>query len=321
MIISVEKFDELFDDTTIDRFTFHLRYNIQTYIDLYSYFVKNNLQNIINYYQDSQANPDVESFYYLDRLLQEATKIDNLIKSNKNSFSRVDDWELLDFLEDIRSNLETIKQSPKWTRSSKSQQIWRGNVIQTPYTMNDGETLESVSEKVYGSFDSQNDWMRIGIENNLLESDYGANTSNTILVNKKVLSSPNFFARSIVDNLVNEKLYGLDFDRKIQFVDNDLKILTYRDTVVQAVQILIQLIRGDIPEFPNMGVDSSVTVGGSVGAILFSSIIRQLEDTFDTDDSVRNFQVTSISYQNGDLVIEYSVDTLYNLTYNSKATL
>lgn len=311
-----------FSFQTISRFSYILRYNIQTYLDLYSVFVRNNMSNIIDFYKDSDTNTDVESFNFLFSLLVEAGKIDNLIKLNKNSFNSIDDWELLDFMEEIRGKLLTISNTHKWTRSSKTQNSWTGSNIQTNYVLQDNQTLEEVSKEVYGELESQNDWMRISIENDVREADYSPNSNKQIQVNKRVLSTPDYAVFSVVDSLVNEKLYGLDMMRKLTFVDDDLQVNDHESTVHQTVEILIALHKGDIPEYPAIGVDSKLAIGSNVGAIQYTSIVRQLEEVFRTDDSLRNFKVTSISYQSGDLIIQFSVDTMYNLTIqNSKSKI
>lgn len=312
---------QLFDLQTLDRWNYYLRYNIETFLQLYSYFIENNLQAIVAFYEDSANNPDKESFNFLAALQAEMVKIKTLIKLNKNSFSYIDDWEMLDFLETVDTKLQTIDNTDKWTRSSQTQNSWQGNVIQTTYVLKDDETLEQVSEDVYGGTTSQDDWMRIAIENNLSEYDYQVKGGNQIKVTKRSLSSPNYYMSSVVDNLVNEKLYGIDINQKIAFINNDLAVLNYNDTVVQSVLILVALEKGDAPEFNAIGVDQTLAVGASFGSLKFSSIIRQLQQVFTTDDSLRGFGVTNISYNNGVLEITYQVNTLYNLTYGNTSSI
>lgn len=311
----------VFDLNTIDRFSYYLRYNIQTFMELYSYFVQNNLQAIIAFYSDSVANADKESFDFLADLLTESAKVKTLIRLNKNSFGHTDDWELLDFLQTIDIKLQTFNNSAKWLRSSKTQNSWQGNSIQTQLTLSDQQTLEQVSEQIYGSKTSQDDWMRIAVENDLAETDYGSKSNTQVSVTKKNASSPNYSLTSVLDNLINQKLYGIDINRKLSFANNDLVVLTYNDTVGQSAEILISLKKGDMPEFSSIGVDASLAVGVSYGSLKISSIARQLQEVFATDDSLRNFQITNVSYSNGALTISYQVNTFYNLVYNSSTSI
>jgi hypothetical protein len=310
-----------FDIRTIDRFSYRLRYNIEVYLQLYSHFIQNNVQSIVQFFEDSINNPNKESFDFLESMMIESAKIKILIKLNKNSFRQIDDWELLDFLENIDTKLQTINNAARWTRSSRTQNSWSGNVIQTNYVLRDDQTLEQVSEDVYGGNTSQDDWMRIAVENDLGETDYQVRGGNQIKITKRNSSSPNYFLNSIIDNLVGQKLYGIDFNRKIGFTNNDLNVLSYNDTVIQSVLILVSVKKGDNPEFSALGVDPKLAIGASYGSLKFSSIIRQLQQVFATDDSLRNFSVTNVSYQNGVLSISYKVDTFYNLTYNSTTNI
>jgi hypothetical protein len=279
------------------------------------------VQSIVQFFEDSVNNPNKDSFDFLNKMLTESAKIKTLIKLNKNSFRRIDDWELLDFLENIDTKLNTINNTAKWTRSSKTQNSWSGSVIQTTYTLGDDQTLEQVSETVYGGSTAQDDWMRIAVENDLGETNYQVRGGNQIKITKQNASSPNYFLNSIIDNLVGQKLYGIDINKKIGFSNNDLNVLNYNDTVVQSVLILVSVKKGDNPEFSALGMDPKLAVGASYGSLKFSSIVRQLQQVFATDDSLRSFSVTNVSYDNGVLAISYKVDTFYNLTYNSTSTI
>jgi hypothetical protein len=321
LVTSTTGAQQRFSLDSIDRATYFLRYNLEIFLQLYEYFIQNNLQAIVQYYANSANNPDRESFDFLQDLQTEMTKIKALYTLNKNSFHQVDDWELLDFLEGIDTKLQTISNTSKWTRSSATQNSWRGRVLQTTYTLQDGETLEQVSQIVYGDTNAQDDWTRIALENDLSEWGYNTTSNKAIKVTKQNASSPNYFLNSVVDNLINESLYGLDFNCKIGFVNNDLAILNYNDTFVQAARILIMLKKGDSPEFRAIGVDPKLAVGASFGSLKFSSIIRQLEEAFATDDTMRNFAVTNVAYNNGVLQISWQVDSFFNLTYGNTAVI
>lgn len=306
---------------TVKNLGYKLKYNIENYLDLYRYFITDNLSHITEYYKNSDEEPDYQSFDFLDRLIKQSEIIEGLIRINRNNFTRLDEWNLVEFIDEIKIKLKSISNSSKWLRSSKTLNTWRGAILQTDYVLEDEETLESVSSQVNGELTSQDDWVRIAIENDISEFDYGVQSNKKINITKKIFSSPNYFLNSVVDNLKNEKLYGLDFDVKITFENDDIKTLDYEQTVRQSALVLVNLKKGDIPEYPSLGVDQKVCIGSNIGSVLFSSIKRQLQETFRTDDSIRNFSINDISYENGDLTIKYSVDTMYNLTYNSKTKI
>lgn len=307
-----------FNRNTVDYFSMVTRYDVSTYLELYSIFMQSNQPQILSYFRDRNVTPDATSFDFMEKLIHEAIKLDNLIKMHKNAFSRVDHWELVIMLEEMRDKLETVKNTSKWIGSSKAKNSWHSTSIQSSHVLQQNETLENISLDLNGrSGDNQNDWVEIAMENDLLESDYSVDGGNRLQLSKGISSSPNYFIKSVIATLVNQTMYGLDIDRKITFENDDIKVLNYNDTVLQAVNILILLKKGDVPEFPNFGIDADLGVGGNAGQLYHSAIVRQLKAVFSTDDSLRNFNVLKAVYEGGDLKIDYSVNTMYNLTVSS----
>lgn len=310
-----------FDALTISRFSSVLRYNVEIYLNLYSIFIKNNYPLIYNYFTKPGTVPDTASFDFLTEMNKEADKLNSLLKVHGNSFQKVDDWNFLDFIEDIRIKLETINNLSKWTRSTLTKNSWSVAAIQTNYQLKQYQTLEDITLSLLNDNNEQNDWQGVALENNLFESDYSIKGGAIIEISQPLGSTNNLFLNSIVDNLTGNKVYGLDFNNKMNWINNDLAKLSYIDTVKQAVNTLITLRKSDIPEFYDMGVDRHLLTGTDIGSLSYVSIIRQLNQLFTSDDSLRNFKVNRFSYNEGRSFIDYSVDTFYNLTYNSTQPL
>ncbi len=312
----------LFDQRTVSRCSSILRYNVTTYIDLYKIFVNNNYPLIYNYFSKQNVEPDAQSFDFLLQLTIEAEKLNNLIKIHSNSFDGIDDWELIDFIEDIKIKIDTINNTSKWSRSAKSPNSWQqSSSIQSKAQLKKNQTIEDLTLSVYNDPDAQNSWINISIQNNLFEGDYSIFGGKILNIVQQMGSMPNLFLSSVVDNLAGEKLYGLDFDKKINWINNDLSILSHIDTVKQSVNILLGLKKGEIPEFPNMGIDQNLLAGSDVGSLFYVSIIRQLTALFQSDDSLRNFNVTNFRYYNGKMFINFNIDTMYNFVYNNSQAL
>jgi len=311
-----------FNRKTVDYFSMVTRYDVSTYLELYSIFIQSNQPQILAYYRDRDTAPDATSFDFMEKLITESIKLDNLIKMHKNAFDKIDHWELLIMLEEVRDKLETVKNTSKWIGSSKAKNSWHSTSISSSHVLEQNETLEDISLDLNGrGGDNQNDWAQIAMENDLLETDYTVDGGNKIQLTKGISTSPNFFIKSVIDTLYNQTMYGLDLSRKITFENNDIKVLNYNDTVLQAVEILILLKKGDVPEFPNFGIDADLGVGGNAGQLFHSAIVRQLRAVFSTDDTLRNFNVLKAEYKEGDLHIDYSVNTMYNLTVSSTSKI
>lgn len=305
--------EQEFTYDTVTGLSGKLRYNLETYMDAYNIFVTTNLPAIQDYYTKVNAIVDTDSFDILALLLSESRKIDNLIKINKNKFQTIDEWEFVTFLEDIKMKLTTTDNLDRWLRSSKDKNSWRrSNVITSNYVLGQNETLERVNGYVQGDDNAQNDWVQLSLENQLMEKDYDTNGGTVIQISRLQSSLPNFSLKSVVDNLVGIKMYGRDFSQKFKFVNNDISALSYQDTVRQTVTILAQLKKYDIPEFTDIGVDQSLAVGGNTSIFFYGSIERQLAEIFAMDDTLINFSIKKFAYANGDLFIDFDVDTFFN---------
>lgn len=309
-----------FDKNTIDFFSSTLRYNLSTYIDLYSVFISDYQKKIENYYKSIQDLPDVDAFDFLFSLIKEASKIDDLIKMNKNSFKKINHWDFVEFLDDIKYSLDTVQNTAKWVGSNKSKNNWRTISIQSNHILNQNQTLENLVEDNFGG-DAQNDWVDLSLRNNLLERDYSVYGGNNIEISKNISSSPKLYIKTVIDSLIGDTLYGLDISKKLSFEDGDLKVESYFDTLKQSVLILSGIKRGDVPEFPFFGIDADLGVGSNVGQLVYSSVIRQLTTVFASDDTITDFSVTDAFYENTNLFIEYSVNTFRNKTIKSKAII
>lgn len=311
---------ETFDKNTINRFSSILGYNIEIYMDLYSYFLQNNYPFIYRYFTEPDFQVDSNSFSFLDNMLAESVKIANILKIHKSVFNRVDDWELMDYIENIQIKLQTISQTSKYTRSPKSKNSWRTIGIAVEHYLESHETLEQVQYNNYGDVDFGNRWVNIAFENNLTEQDYGADINPKVTINKSIEFQKGFKIKSIVDNLVGTKLYGRDIYKKLTFLNNDILVLNYNDTVIQSISILIALKKGDVPEFPKFGIDANLGIGSNQNIFQYKQLIMQLTEVFLSDDSLVNFHVKNYVYENGDVFITYNVGTFYYLNYKNIKT-
>jgi len=299
---------------TIEFFSTTLQYNVELFLDLYTTFINEFSSDITDYYRTNSVNANLDSFHYMERLREQIGIILSLVKVNKNSFFRTDHWEFLNSLEEINTKLDTLYNSSKWLKSSNVKGVYNNVSVQETYTLSENETLEDVRRKVSKDVNSQDGWINIAIENKIYENDYTVNGGVRLDVRRPLSSGAKYNLRSVVDTLIGERILGADISRKISFKDDDLEILNYTDTVNQAIDILITLRKGQVPEFPNFGIDVDITVGSNYGKLFYSTFIRQLEDVFTSDDTLANFKVNKIQYNNGALFVDYEVDTFYDLT-------
>lgn len=290
---------------TADKFTRITGFDFRKFLLDFSNFNDNKKQKIYNYYQGTE-DLDGSAFNELDRLEREVKKAIVLLSLNKESFSMYDDWELFVELEEIETSLFTIKNSSKYLRSAIATGNFSPNVL-VETTLSYNQTLERLAEDL-NSDDPKNDWTQIFLQNQLTEEDY--TPDGGVLLKVSFQGSDPLFLNSVIDNIdTSEKTFGKDIDSKITFVSDDIKVLTYKETLLQSINILSTLKRGDNPEFPDNGIDTSIAVGTTYGALSLPSLFRQIYENFASDDSFKSFAVTDAILQGDTIQISFQVKT------------
>lgn len=298
------------------RFEELTKYNLSKFVQDTSLFFKNGFPKIISFFSGTTNTVESSVLNEHKRLLKEADVAVQQFKTNAEKLETVEYWELLDFVEDLRTKLQTISKTSKYLRSSRVD-FNDGNGFSYTYTLGDGQTLENISRNVLQDNDSENDWTKIALNNDLLESGWDMDDGKKVTIYKeKFMTSP---VTTFIDNMIGEKIYGIDIDRKITFEDDDVKTLSYRDTVYQSADILSGLKKGDIPQYPVLGIDSSLYVGSNIGMMSYSSVVRELTKNFSTDDLFINFSVTDIELVNDAFKLKYTVDTKYKMIVENTA--
>ncbi len=274
-------------------------------------FNSNQKPKIFDYYSGSTDTPDGTAFKQLDQLREDFKSAISLVSLNKEAFSEFNDWDLFKDIEEISGKLDTIDKSSKYFRSARlSGRIASSPSIET--TLGNQQTLENLSNSL--SFeDPQNDWTKLFLENNLTEESYTADGGALLSVNLSGSASNSLNLTSVVDNInTAEKTYGIDIQKELEFEGDDLKVLTYQETLQQSIDILSNLSKGDNPEFPTQGVDKSIVIGSTIGAIAFPSIFRQIAQNFESDDTFVSFAISDVAKENDALKFEYQVRTRTN---------
>lgn len=298
---------ELIPDEYLDEFEVITSYDLRKYFNDFINFLDFHYPQIISYYEGSMTTPNAISFERLNYLLKETVRVLDLIRINSESFGNYAYYVILHNIEQIQLKLQSTDNASRWLRSSITKNNFNPRT-QIDYTLHQRQSLEDVSFKVRNSPDFLNDWAQIALKNDLEEEDY--TTEGGVVIKLDFLNSNRLVLNSVVDNIDSAlKSYGIDIYRVTTFEDNDLKVLSYRDTLFQSVEILAQLKQGDNPDFPQLGRNEGLFVGGNISSFAYPVLIRQLLATFATDDSLKNLKITNISRKADALYIEFEVET------------
>jgi hypothetical protein len=302
----------------IDNFEQLTSFPLKKYLLETENFFKFSYPIIVDYFSGVISKVEQIHIKTLFRLIKDAQTLSIQFGLNRTKLTTVDYWELYDFCEDLRTKLQTTTKISKYLRSSRTNFDY-DNSFNFPFTMGQQQTLENISNDLLQDENPLDDWANTALKNDLLETDYGIDGGKALTLFKEVFIGG--FVLSVVDNMIGEKVYGLDLDRTITFLDDDLKVLTYKNTVFQCADILAHLKEGDVPEFMSMGIPKSLFIGGNLQSFSIPGIISALNKNFATDDLFRDFVVTDISYKDGDYRMEYTVGTKYELLVESTAVI
>jgi len=286
-----------------DKFKDITGFDLEDYYTRFIDFINNKSQSIIDYYSGLLPTLDRNSFAEYESLLEESGQVIDLFDLNMERFKTVDFWQLMEFADDIRIKLETIGNFSKYARSSVSKESFVSEVsVETPIRAS--ETIEELMSR-YGSTDRDNDWVNVAISNSLIQEDYNSEGGAILKLNFK--NNSRFFINSVVDNPEGEKIKGKDVDNYLQFVNEDLKILGYEDTLQQSINTLMELKKNDNPEFPQFGVDPSLIIGKTFKSIAIPSVVRQIYQTFSTDDVIKEIQIVDTEFSQDAVIMSLSI--------------
>lgn len=313
--------NEFIDKQTLDDFYRITSYNVEVFINTFTDFAENDYPNISNFFSGSSDVLPTESLYKLKSLISEKKKVTDVIILNSTSLENYKYWVLVDKIESIGYVLESANNISKWSRSASTKSGYRQQVIDM-VTLSQGQTLQDVERKLLASSDPDS-WALTAIENSLAEDDYTLEGGQLI---KAIYKNNNsLFLEGVVDNIdAPEKTYGLDIDQNItiDLVTEDLKVLSYQNTLLQSMKILTNLNVEDDPDFPSRGLKLKGTVlGGNVAGISYPIIFRDLALNFATDDSFKSVTVIDIRRDQDGVYLDFNAETRVKGIFSSSVRL
>lgn len=266
-----------------------IRYDLQGYYRRYVDFVETLYPDIVRFYSGEMDTPNSVAFTKLDDLLKEAAIIDGIIYTNRRAVTiNAESWVVIDEIETMRNKLLTMKNSGKWMRSSIS---LAGHVHSTEALVGFGQnqTLESLSVDLGNDAES---WTDLAILNDLKEEDYTIDGGLSLKTYRRAGVS-NIPVMDVIDAMDGIKFFGKDINKHIEFVSDDIYTLEYEDTLRQSYEILINMRRGDVPEFLDLGIKN--LAGVNIVMTSFPVISRQIKQTMLSDDMTINTIVTEVN--------------------------
>lgn len=282
-------------------------YDIQSFFQEFVDFVNNDYPSIVSYYNGGDMVPS--AFLRLVEISKEANTIEPLFALHSNTLDDISMWDILDDFTEVQTKIATIKSSARWLRSATN---GRDNTIQMNRALKSGENFEDVSSSMNNP-NPQDDWMNITTPQYIEEEDYTfENGSGIFYINLK--NSGNVAVDTVVDALVDENILGRDIDVNWVFVDDDLKTVTKDDAIMQALDIILNALKGCIPEFPEYGIANEL-VGTTVNAIQYPSIFKDLMNMFQRDSRWSSVELLDVYTEEDAVFLKIQAETVTKTDY------
>ena len=305
-------------NTIFDIFKGVTRFDIKAYFDDFASFTLTDYQRIVDYYNNG-ADISADVLSTLKDLNSRMLQINDLFNlySDRLSSGTSEMWELLDYFETTKVTLYTIINSARWMRSTKN--VFQSNAVDHNYILKQGQGFELLATEV-GYSDPANDWSQIALNNDVKEEDYTYVGGNKLKIS--FVNDLSFNVNTVIDSISGEKLYGLDIDRAWVFDTTlqDFKILGYKDTINQQTEILVGLVKGSVPEFPQDGISKDL-VGGNMNAIQYPVLIRQQSSVFEKDGRYKSVAINKFETQADSLIMELTITTKLDEVLNENLVL
>lgn len=293
----------------LEEFESITQFPLISYLSSFDSFIQNDSQNVVSYYSGDIDSLNKASFKKLADLTNQTQDLFAAISLNKSAFKNYKWWVLFDNIEQMDNLLLKLNNSSRWLRSTISNGNFNPNPeIQIPF--NQGQTLESVSRDVLGSEDWDNTWPALAQKNDLTEESY-TSAAGFLLKANFDFALNNFKINSIVDNPIGTKILGVDLPTKLQFdtETQDFVILSPENTFTQTTTILINLKKGDNPEFSDQGIQSSLIVGSNINSLTYPTLFRNLITLFKGDDTIKTFTLVAIKRIQDGVFIDFQVES------------
>jgi HPt (histidine-containing phosphotransfer) domain-containing protein len=264
------------------------KFELRRYFEDYRDFLQNDYSDVYAYYSGTSENIDSLKINKINNLLVRSDNLSRTFQTFSGKLGNVGYWELQQYCQDLRDTLERISKLPKYLRTAKSCRGYKP-YIQINEDIGGMRTIQDVADKV-GNITEQELILNNDIEEENYEIDELSNI--TAFVNNQ----NDVVVTTIIEQPIGKKIYGKDLNRKISFSQNDLAVVKYEDNIEQKCDILLALVKGDVPEFPNLGKSN---VSDNYSNFNYAELVSELRDSFYQNDIFKNINIINIDVKDG----------------------
>lgn len=293
-------------ETILRDFLSITNYPIVVFLTKYVEFSQNNYNDIYNYFSGEKEDVSQESMSNLNWLLGECSKIISVFKSFENKLNNCGYWELMELIDNINTELEKLKKTPKYARTVKTKTSYK-RTVQYNSQIGGGVTVEDVANDL--TMQESTEWQKILQENDIKEFQWEIDKIRGV----NAFTSGSFTpASTIIDQPIGDRVYGSDIRQTIDFKNGDLILVTGKLNLEQKIGILLNLKRGDVPEFPLFGKNPFFN-GSSSKEFSIIGMVNDIKKTFLQNDLFDDVSVSGLGSSESEFdTLTLAIKTIYS---------
>ena len=299
----------------INEFEQVTKYPLKAFLRKYADFMTGGYTEIRNYFSGRTVEISNESVSALRDLTVECRDVLAQFKNFTNKFSTCGYWELMDYIDNLNNTLEKINKLPKFLRTSLGKRGYTPSV-QVSSTVGSDRTVDDVASTARELNQDNTQWVDLMLQNDWNEDDWEIDKLRS--VNVFINNRTQIVVTTIIDQPIGDRVYGTDILRKIGFVNNDLALAVRKDNIEQKSVILLELVRGDVPENMLFG-KNPMFFGSNAPIVNYSEVVTDIVNCFMQNDLFASVNVTDISFANGEATMKVEIQTKYD--YKTEKTI
>ena len=287
------------------------KFALLQYFEDYRDFMQNDFSYISEYYNGDTSSIDASHISNFNALRTKSKTLMQQFINFSHRLSNCGFWELQEYCQDLNDVLEKITKLPKYYRTSKTVRGYQP-YIQVKSNIGGLKTVQDLAQEINSEGVSE---ISLIIDNDLQEKDWNIDklSSITAFVNNQT----DVVVETILEQPIENQIYGKDINRKITLENNDLAVKKYEDNVEQKCDILLSLERGNIPEMPNFGKNR--LQGTNMSDYNYTELVKDLQSVFLQNDLFEDIEISDIEYKQGDIFVNCTIKTKYS--YSTQKTL
>ena len=290
------------DFSTYINFKKITKFDISKYFNDCLNFLDKQQPKLSQYFSGTTETIDSNIFENLLNLIEQSKIVETLFTTHSSRFKTTDFFELEELHVAVKTKLQTTDNLQKWLRSYRL----KGGVVSnvTSYiTAGKQQTLEQAISSNSNLIDEQ-DLNSVIQLNQVIETDW------SIVVGGKELSllSSVFVEDNNIttffDSPFGENIFGIDLDKKLTIISNDLKQLNKQDTLIQTTKTLLGLQKEDLHYNKNVGIAKENISGINDNVLQYKMILSDITESFLTDDLFNGVSIQNVNKKDGNIEID-----------------